>query len=77
MAGTENTMEPVSPDKGPGSGLYKSTDEGVTWNEIDGHGLPTKPYGRIGIAVEPAQAARRFMHSFKLLEKGRVTQTVR
>ena len=39
------------PDEGPGSGLYKSTDEGATWNEIDGSAFPGKPYGRIGIAV--------------------------
>lgn len=39
------------PDEGPGSGLYKSTDEGLTWNELTGHGLPPKPYGRIGVSV--------------------------
>jgi photosystem II stability/assembly factor-like uncharacterized protein len=39
------------PDEGAGSGLYKSTDEGLTWNEISGNGLPAKPYGRIGVAV--------------------------
>ncbi|MHB8581149.1 MAG: WD40/YVTN/BNR-like repeat-containing protein, partial [Ignavibacteriaceae bacterium] len=39
------------PDEGPGSGLYKSTDEGNTWSEIIGKGLPQKQLGRIGIAV--------------------------
>ncbi len=39
------------PDEGPGSGLYKSTDEGNTWSEIIGNGLPQKDLGRIGIAV--------------------------
>ncbi len=39
------------PDEGTGSGLYKSTDEGLTWKEVVGNGLPPKPYGRIGIAV--------------------------
>ena len=39
------------PDEGSGSGLYKSTDEGVTWSELSEHGLPPKPYGRIGVAV--------------------------
>ncbi len=39
------------PAEGPGSGLFKSTDEGVTWTEITGHGLPTGQLGRIGLAV--------------------------
>ncbi len=38
------------PDEGPGSGLYKSTDEGNTWTEINGNGLPEKQLGRIGLA---------------------------
>ncbi|HET9407678.1 MAG TPA: hypothetical protein VFO39_10610 [Candidatus Sulfotelmatobacter sp.] len=36
---------------GPGSGLYRSNDGGTTWKEIEGHGLPKKPYGKIGVAV--------------------------
>jgi photosystem II stability/assembly factor-like uncharacterized protein len=40
-----------APLGGPGSGLYKSTDGGVTWRELTGHGLPAGPLGRIGIAV--------------------------
>ncbi|HET8552775.1 MAG TPA: glycosyl hydrolase [Gammaproteobacteria bacterium] len=36
---------------GPGSGLFKSTDGGKTWIRLQGHGLPTGPLGRIGIAV--------------------------
>jgi photosystem II stability/assembly factor-like uncharacterized protein len=39
------------PNEGPGSGLYKSTDEGMTWSEMTEHGLPSKPYGRIGVSV--------------------------
>lgn len=37
---------------GPESGLYKSTDGGVTWKEIN-KGLPKGKMGRIGIAVSP------------------------
>lgn len=35
---------------GPGSGLYKSTDGGDTWNELTS-GLPAGPKGRIGISI--------------------------
>ena len=31
-----------APTSGPGSGLYKSTDGGVTWNQISGNGFPAK-----------------------------------
>jgi photosystem II stability/assembly factor-like uncharacterized protein len=37
---------------GPESGLYKSTDGGVTWRTIN-KGLPEGKMGRIGIAVSP------------------------
>ncbi|MGH9776149.1 MAG: VPS10 domain-containing protein [Candidatus Acidiferrales bacterium] len=36
---------------GPGSGLYKSSDGGMTWTQLTGHGLPEGVLGRIGIAV--------------------------
>jgi photosystem II stability/assembly factor-like uncharacterized protein len=41
------------PTDGPGSGLYRSTDEGETWTEMTATGLPPKPWGRVGIAVAP------------------------
>src|SRR5439155_1503625 len=34
-----------------GAGVYKSTDGGVTWTPLTGHGLPAGPVGRIGLAV--------------------------
>jgi photosystem II stability/assembly factor-like uncharacterized protein len=37
-------------DGGPGSGIYRSTDGGSTWMELQEHGLPKKPYGKIGVA---------------------------
>ena len=37
---------------GPGSGLYRSTDGGTTWNKIH-KGLPSGTLGRIAIAVSP------------------------
>jgi len=44
---------------GPGSGLYKSTDEGVTWNQITGNGLPAGEWGRAGVAVAPGNRGQR------------------
>lgn len=42
---------------GPGSGLYKSNDGGVTWKKLV-NGLPEGELGRIGVAVSPARASR-------------------
>jgi len=39
-------------DGGPESGIYKSTDGGVTWNKINS-GLPSGDKGRIGMTVSP------------------------
>ena len=38
---------------GPGSGIYKSTDGGETWNKAN-KGLPGVDLGRIGLTVSPA-----------------------
>lgn len=35
---------------GPGSGLYRTTDGGITWTELT-HGLPAGDKGRIGVTV--------------------------
>jgi photosystem II stability/assembly factor-like uncharacterized protein len=43
---------------GPGSGLYKSTDGGVTWARQEGHGLPGGLLGRIDIAPSAADPQR-------------------
>jgi photosystem II stability/assembly factor-like uncharacterized protein len=48
-----------APTSGPGSGLYKSTDEGLTWQQISGHGFPSEGLGRIGIAVAAGQNGNR------------------
>jgi photosystem II stability/assembly factor-like uncharacterized protein len=48
-----------APTNGPGSGLYKSTDSGVTWKQLTGQGFPSEGLGRIGIAIPPGQNGNR------------------
>ncbi|HYL01099.1 MAG TPA: hypothetical protein VEU78_07885 [Steroidobacteraceae bacterium] len=43
---------------GPGSGLYRSTDGGLTWTRLQGHGLPEGILGRIHVSVSPADSKR-------------------
>ncbi|HWN24543.1 MAG TPA: hypothetical protein VNN16_05495 [Candidatus Sulfotelmatobacter sp.] len=43
---------------GPGSGLYRSEDNGVTWKHLEGNGLPDGILGKIGIAVSGADPNR-------------------
>ncbi len=43
---------------GPGSGLYKSSDDGATWKRLEGHGLPSGVLGRIGVSVSGADGNR-------------------
>jgi photosystem II stability/assembly factor-like uncharacterized protein len=43
---------------GPGSGLYRSTDGGATWSQLQGHGLPAGPLGRMDVAVSGADSNR-------------------
>ena len=45
--------------RGPGSGLFKSTNGGDTWTEITRNpGLPSGTIGKIGIAIADADANR-------------------
>jgi photosystem II stability/assembly factor-like uncharacterized protein len=42
-----------APLAGDGSGIYRSTDAGQTWQPCTGQGLPEGKWGRSGIAVSP------------------------
>ena len=50
------------PSNGPGSGLFKSTDGGNTWQQLT-NGLPpsTAPLGHIGITVSPTDPNRIYL----------------
>lgn len=39
--------------------IYKSTDEGTTWQPLSGAGLPEAGRGRIGVAVAPGTGGKR------------------
>jgi photosystem II stability/assembly factor-like uncharacterized protein len=49
------------PSKGPGSGLYRSSDGGDHWEPVTGHGLPVEEVGRIGIAFAPGNPKRIYL----------------
>jgi photosystem II stability/assembly factor-like uncharacterized protein len=42
-----------------GAGIYKSTDQGLTWTALTGHGLPESGMGRIGLAVAAGAGGQR------------------
>src|SRR6266576_391586 len=49
------------PDAPSGSGLFRSSDGGNTWNEItaeNSKGFPKKPFGRIAIAIASSNSKR-------------------
>jgi photosystem II stability/assembly factor-like uncharacterized protein len=51
---------------GRGSGLYKSTDGGLTWRHLTGHGLPPSPLGKIAVAMSKKNSSR----VYALIETG-------
>jgi photosystem II stability/assembly factor-like uncharacterized protein len=51
---------------GPGSGLYMSKDGGCTWKKLENNGLPTLPFGKVALAMTPANPNR----VYALIETG-------
>ncbi len=43
---------------GPGGGLFTSRDGGVTWRKLTGNGLPTKPVGKVALAISRSNPNR-------------------
>ncbi len=55
----ENFVEPQNENKTQDAAIYRSADEGTTWTQIAGNGLPVEPMGRIGLAVAPGTHGMR------------------
>ena len=51
---------------GPGSGLFKSNDGGVTWKRLTGSGLPTRTIGKVALAIARSNPSR----VYALIETG-------
>ncbi|MEW6322638.1 MAG: sialidase [Acidobacteriota bacterium] len=51
---------------GPGSGLFTTNDGGVTWRRLQGRGLPTRPVGKVVVAIAPSNPDR----VYALIETG-------
>jgi len=51
---------------GPGGGLFVSRDGGATWKRLTGHGLPTRPVGKVAVAIAPSNPDR----VYALIETG-------
>ena len=51
----------------PDAWIYKSTDEGVTWQSVGESGLPSEHRDRIGVAIAPGNGGRRV---FAILNQG-------
>jgi photosystem II stability/assembly factor-like uncharacterized protein len=51
---------------GPGSGIYKSTDGGLTWKKLTGHGLPSRTTGKVAMAIANSNPNR----VYALIETG-------
>ncbi len=51
---------------GPGSGIYKSTDGGLTWKKLTGRGLPSRTTGKVAMAIANSNPNR----VYALIETG-------
>jgi hypothetical protein len=72
MAALWNVHRPpwstYAPLGGPGGGLFASSDGGLTWRELAGHGLPAGPTGRIGLAFAGGRPGQRGHRIYALID---------
>jgi photosystem II stability/assembly factor-like uncharacterized protein len=59
-----------APIGGTGSGLYRSTDSGKTWQQLTHHGLPEGEWGRVGVAVARGTHGKRVYATIDAKEAG-------
>lgn len=52
-------FKPGEPRPNPGAEIFRSADEGATWQRVGSAGLPEQYRGRIGIAVAPGTGGKR------------------
>jgi photosystem II stability/assembly factor-like uncharacterized protein len=60
-------FNPTEPRPNPGSEIIRSTDQGSTWQQVGGAGLPGQFRGRIGIAVAPGTQGKRI---YAIMDQG-------
>ncbi len=63
-------LDYFQPTVGPGSGIYRSDDAGLTWAKVAGTGLPEEPIGRIELAVAPSTDGQRIWAGLELADGG-------
>ena len=51
---------------GPGSGIFKSSDGGITWTRLQGNGLPRNPHGKVALGIARSNPD----HLYALIETG-------
>ena len=59
-----------APLAGQGSGLFRSRDEGKTWQQLSGNGLPAAPWGRSAVAIARGSGGRRMYAAIDAKEAG-------
>ncbi|MBV8832172.1 MAG: hypothetical protein JO108_23465, partial [Acidobacteriaceae bacterium] len=62
-----STYPPVA---GPGSGIFRSSDGGDTWQQLSGKGLPEGKWGRVAVAIAPGTHGERMYSAIDAKDSG-------